>query len=66
MSGGLIGPKDRRPVDSMPDGTRGQWTEGQYVTVLWIRIRSEPKLFAGSGSGIFNFGSGSNELQFGD
>ena len=35
-------------------------------TVLWIRIRSDPKLFAGSGygSGIFNFGSGYDKFQF--
>ena len=32
--------------------------------VLWIRIRSDPKLFAGSGSVMINFGSGSDELQF--
>ena len=34
--------------------------------MFWIRIRirSEPKLFAGSGSGIIHFGSGSDELQF--
>ena len=31
---------------------------------IWIRIRSDPKLFAGSGSGIINFGSGSDKLQF--
>ena len=37
-----------------------------YNSVLWIRIRSDPKLFAGSGSGsvIIKFGSGSDELQF--
>ena len=33
-------------------------------SVLWIRIRSDLKLFAGSGSVIINFGSGSGELQF--
>ena len=33
-------------------------------SVLWIRIRLDPKLFAGSGSVIINFGSGSDELQF--
>ena len=32
------------------------------TTVLWIRIRSDPNLFAGSGSVIINFGSGSDEL----
>ena len=40
----------------------------QRVPVLWIRIRSDPKLFAGSetgsGSVIINFGSRSYELQF--
>ena len=37
-----------------------------FCTVLWIRIRSDPKLFAGSGygSGIIDFGSGSDKLQF--
>jgi len=40
--------------------------ESSIVPVLWIRIRSDPKLFAGSGAGsvIINFGSGSYELQF--
>jgi hypothetical protein len=37
---------------------------GIFFTVLWIRIRSDPELFAGSGSGvgsgINNFGSGMN------
>ena len=32
------------------------------LAVLWIRIRPDPKLFAGSG--IINFGSGSSNLQF--
>ena len=32
--------------------------------VLWIRIRLDPKLFAGSGSGIIIFGSGFDKLQF--
>jgi hypothetical protein len=30
----------------------------QFTAVLWIRIRSDPELFAGSGSGINHFGSG--------
>jgi hypothetical protein len=29
------------------------------ATVLWIRIRKDPKLFAGSGSGTRGYGSGS-------
>jgi hypothetical protein len=29
--------------------------------VLWIRIRSDPKLLAGSGSGIYHYGSGSGQ-----
>jgi len=33
--------------------------------VLWIRIRSDPELFEGSGSGINSFGSGSDQAQFG-
>ena len=33
-------------------------------SMLWIRIRSDPKLFAESGSVIINFGSGSDNLQF--
>ena len=34
-----------------------------YIAVLRIRIRSDPKIFAGSGSVIINFGSGIYELQ---
>ena len=34
-----------------------------YKAVFWIRIRSDPKSIAGSGSVIINFGSGSYELQ---
>ena len=33
-----------------------------FQSVLGIRIRSDPKLFAGSGSGIINFGS--DKLKF--
>ena len=33
-------------------------------TVLLIRFRSYPELFAGFESGISNFGSGSDKLQF--
>jgi len=36
----------------------------ETTAVLWIRIRLHPKLFAGSGSVIITFGSGSYELQF--
>ncbi len=34
---------------------------------IWIRIRSDPELFAGSGSGsgINSFGSGSGQPRFG-
>ena len=35
-----------------------------FKPVLWIRIRSDPKLFTGSGSGIINFGFESDKLQF--
>jgi len=31
---------------------------------LWIQIRSDPILFAGSGTGVTNIGSGSDKLQF--
>ena len=36
--------------------------EVRIPTVFWIRIRSDPKLFAGSGSVMINFGSESDEL----
>ena len=38
--------------------------ETQCRTVLWIRIQSDLKLFAGSESVIIHFGSGSDKLQF--
>ena len=44
-------------VDSPLLVTMGSRSEG---AVLWIRIRSDPKLFAGSG--IINFESGPDKL----
>ena len=38
---------------------------GSRKAVLWIRIRSDPELFEGSGSEINSFGSGSDQAQFG-
>jgi hypothetical protein len=35
---------------------------GAFLTSVWIRIRSDPELFAGSGSGI---GSGINHFGYG-
>ncbi len=47
---------------SFHTGSGSSWhNKCRSITLLWIRIRSDPELFAGSGSGINNFGSGSGQ-----
>ncbi len=61
--GSPLGPAPDHP--HLPARQGGIFHQGwlNILAVLWIRIRSDPELFAGSGvgSGINHFGSGSGQ-----